>query len=160
MEKDDIMIEYLLQCSSVGDRSLFFNYAEGEDDTNHFVTQATDVKTQKPFIDGSVEKRYSFTLISYKSIGYRPVDNDNVSSDENLDELAEVQAIIDWINVQSESKIYPDFGANCQIDEMICTTDKPVLLGVFADTQGNPMARYSMTIQIDYLDITKKIWKN
>lgn len=160
MDKNESMIEYLVQCPSIGDKSLFFNYAEGEDDTNHFVTQATDKATQKPYVDGSVEKRYSFTLISYKSIGYRAVDSSDIASDENLDELSDVQAIIDWIASQSESELYPNFGDDCQIDDMFCTTDKPVLLGIIGDAQGNPIARYSITIQIDYLDTSKMIWKN
>ena len=159
MDKDTVMIEYLNTCPSISDKSLFFNYAEGEDDTNHFVTQATDVSRQQPYIDGSVEKRYSFSIYAYKSLGYRAVDVDNAQSDENLGELVEVQAIIDWINQQGEDKNFPDFGEDCQIDEMKCTTDKPVLMGTFQDNVGTPIARYSMTIQIDYLDTTKLVWK-
>lgn len=158
MNKDLIMLDYLITCPSIHDKSLFFNYAEGTDDTNHFITQATDVATQKPFVDGSVMKRYSFSIIAYKTIGTQAVDKSNVGSDENLDELAEVQAIIDWITEQSDNGEYPDFGESCQIDNMECTTDKPVLMGVFQDTMGTPTARYSMTIRIDYLDTTKMIW--
>lgn len=158
MSKDTIMLEYLNTCPSISGRSLFFNYAEGEDDTNHFITEASDVSRQKPYIDGSVEKRYSFSIIAYKSLGYRAVDTDNIESDENLDELAEVQQIVDWITEQSEISNYPYFGSNYIIDSMICTTDRPVLLGVFEDSQGTPMARYGITIQIDYLDTTKNIW--
>lgn len=158
MDKNQIMIEYLNTCPAISERSLYFNYAEGEDDTNHFVTQATDKASQKPYVDGSVEKIYSFTIISYKSLGYRAVDTEDVSTDENLGEISEVQEIIDWITEQSENSNYPNFGESCIIDDMRCTTDKPVLLGVFSDNVGNPIARYSMTIQIDYLDKSKMIW--
>ena len=75
-----------------------------------------------------------------------------------MSEISEVQEIIDWINEQAEAKNYPNFGHYCTIEEMRCDTDRPVLNGVFADSQGSPVARYSFTIQIDYLDTTKKIW--
>ena len=158
MSKDSIMLEYLLTCPSINENSLFFNYAEGEDNTSHFITEASDKSTQKPFVDGSIQKRYSFDIIVYKSLGYTPIDTTDVTADENLDELSEVQAIIDWITEQGELRNFPNFGDNIEVDEMYCTTDKPVLRGVFTDTMGTPMARYSITIQIDYLDKTKMIW--
>lgn len=158
MDKDKVMIEYLLSCPAINGNSLFFNYAEGSDDTNHFLTQATDISKDKPFIDGSELKQYAFSIITYKSLGTQSVDKSNVESDENLDELSEVQSIIDWITEQSEQRNYPNFGENCQIDDMVCTTDKPVFTGVFQDSVGTPTARYSMTINIDYLDTTKMIW--
>ena len=160
MNKDRIMLDYLVSCPSISDKSLFFNYAEGQDDTNHFVTQATDVKRNIKYVDGSEEKIYSFSLIAYKSLGTQAVDKSNVESDENLDELTEVQTLIDWITEQSETGEYPNFGESCQIDTMYCTTDKPVFMGAFTDTVGTPTAKYSMTIVIEYLDTTKKIWKN
>lgn len=158
MSKDSIMLEYLLTCPSINENSLFFNYAEGEDNTSHFITEASDKSTQKPFVDGSIQKRYSFDIIVYKSLGYTPIDTTDVTADENLDELSEVQAIIDWITEQGELRNFPNFGDKIEVDEMYCTTDKPVLRGVFTDTMGTPMARYSITIQIDYLDKTKMIW--
>lgn len=158
MSKDSIMLEYLLTCPSINENSLFFNYAEGEDNTSHFITEASDKSTQKPYVDGSIKKRYSFDIIVYKSLGYTPIDTTDVTADENLDELSEVQAIIDWITEQGELRNFPNFGDKIEVDEMYCTTDKPVLRGVFTDTMGTPMARYSITIQIDYLDKTKMIW--
>lgn len=158
MEKDNVMLAYILTCPTISENSLFFNYAEGEDNTSHFITEATDISTQKPFIDGSVRKQYAFSILVYKSLGYTPVDATDVSTDENLDELSDVQAIIDWITEQGELRNFPDFGDKIEIDEMVCTTDKPVYMGVFADTQGTPVARYSITIRIDYLDKTKMIW--
>lgn len=158
MDKDSVMLEYILTCPTISENSLFFNYADGEDNTNHFVTDATDVRTHKPFVDGSVMKRYSFMILVYKSLGYTPISPDEVANDENLDELLEVQTIIDWITEQGELRNFPDFGEKIEVEEMICLTDKPVLMGTFTDTMGTPMARYSITIQIDYLDKTKMIW--
>lgn len=157
--KDKVMLEYLLSCPAINERSLFFNFAEGKDETNHFVTQATDINRQKPFVDGSIAKVYSFSIVTYKSLGTQAVDKENVGSDENLDELAEVQSLIDWITEQRDNSNYPDFGESINIDDMYCTTDKPVLLGVFQDTLGTPTARYSMTIMVEYIDNSKMIWK-
>jgi len=158
MDKDSIMLDFLLTCPAINENSLFFNYAEGEDNTSHFITEASDISTQKPFVDGSVMKRYSFDIIVYKSLGYTPIDTTDVTTDENLDELSEVQSIIDWITEQEELKNYPNFGDKIDVDVMYCTTDKPALKGIFTDTMGTPTARYSITIRIDYLDRTKMIW--
>ena len=160
MSKDEIMIEYLLTCPYIRDNSLFFNYAEGEDNTNHFETNATDVSVQKPFVDGSVLKQYTFTLASYKSLGYRAVDVEDVSTDENIDDLEEVQQILEWINEQADNGNFPNFGTGYVVEEMECSTDRPKLDGMFNDAVGTPIARYSIVIRLQYIDNTKLLWNN
>jgi hypothetical protein len=78
-------------------------------------------------------------------------------SDENLTDLDEVQKVLDWINEQDELQNYPDFGSDCPIEKMETLTTKPDIVGV--DTSSNPpMAVYRISIQIDYIDNSKKLW--
>ena len=103
-------------------------------------------------------KRYTFTIIDYKSVSYNAVLLASGYSDENLEELLQVQEIINWIEAQSDLKNYPDFGDDCEIDSMEATSDNPNLNSV--DTSVQPaLARYSISIQIDYIDYSKVIWK-
>jgi hypothetical protein len=72
-------------------------------------------------------------------------------------DFSEVQDIIDWIVEQADIRNYPNFGEYCEIDDMRVTTENPRLNSV--DTQTTPpLAKYSFTIQVDYLDTSKKIY--
>jgi hypothetical protein len=106
-----------------------------------------------------VLKRFTFTLIDFRSIAYQPIPKIAGYTSENVEELFDVQGIMDWINEQADNGNYPDFGEDCIIDSMCTTSDNPNLNGV--DTQITPaLAKYSMSIQIDYIDISKKMWKD
>ena len=77
--------------------------------------------------------------------------------DANGDGIGDIQGIIDWITEQNDAQNYPDFGDKCSIEEMRVLTDNPNLDGI--DTSTKPsLARYSMSIRIDYLDKSNKIW--
>ena len=69
-----------------------------------------------------------------------------------------MQAILDWVNEQDKNKIYPDFGEDYLIDSMQSTTESPDLHSV-EDTTTSPIAVYRISIQIDYIDNTQKLWK-
>ena len=78
-------------------------------------------------------------------------------SDENIDDLSDVQALIDWVNEQDDEQNYPDFGDMCDIDRIYTTTEAPNLAGI--DNKVSPnLARYDVTIKVDYLDNSKRLW--
>lgn len=160
MDKNKIVIEYLLGCPQLANNSLFFNAATGKDESKQIVTMGDDKRLQQPFIDGSVLKRYTFTIIDYKSISYQPIVKKvgSVEKNENVSDMLDTQGIIDWITEQNESHIYPDFGENCIVEQIQTTTEDPNLNGI--DTSTNPpLAKYSISIQIDYMDYSKVPWK-
>ena len=69
-----------------------------------------------------------------------------------------MQEILDWINEQADNYNFPNFGSDCIIESMKTVTDTPNLNGV--DTSISPaIAKYSIAIQIEYLDVSKQIWK-
>ena len=71
--------------------------------------------------------------------------------------MASVQDIVDWIAEQNELRNYPDFGEKCRIEDMTVLTDNPNLNGI--DTNTSPaLAKYSMSIQIQYIDSSKRVW--
>lgn len=164
VDKNQAVIDYLMTCSYIQNNPLFFNFIEAKDNNKQIVTIANDKIIDRPYIDGSVLKRYSFSLMDYKSVSYQSLVNivgtDVPSiSNENVDEYLDVQKIMDWIEDQEEAKNYPDFGDDCLIERIYTATDNPMLNGV--DTSLKPaLAKYSITIQIEYLDTRKQIWNN
>lgn len=165
VDKNQAIIDFLLQCPYIQDNPLFFNFINAKDDNKQIVTMGNDKTIDKPFIDGSVQKRYTFTIIDYKSISYTAIakiigsGSVDYYPDENMEDILDTQQIIDWITEQENARNYPNFGEQCVIDEIKALTDNPRLNGV--DTSINPgLAKYSISIQINYVDYTNLQWDN
>ena len=159
MDKNKAVIDFLIQCPAIQNSSLYFNFTQAEDENKQFVTTSNDKLMNRTFVDGSEQKRYTFTIIDYRSVAYQAIVKDPqlISANENVEELLDVQSIMDWINEQADLGNYPDFGENCLIDDMKTTTDNPNTNGV--DTSLTPaLAKYSISVQIDYIDYSKRIY--
>ena len=158
IDKNQAVIDFLLDCPVIAYNPLFFNFLQAQDNNKQIIVLTSDTSLNKKFIDGSVMKRYLFTIIDFRSVAYQPLPKVEGYSSENVEEFLDVQGIIDWINEQADAGNYPDFGSDYIIDSMQPTSNNPSLNGV--DTQVTPaLAKYSITIQIDYLDKTKS-WNN
>ena len=157
VDKNQAVINFLIQCPQIRDNPLFFNFAEAKNDNKQIVTMANDKSINKGFVDGSVSKRFTFTLIDYRSINYQALVKLPNYQNENVSEFLDIQSIMDWVNEQNELRNFPDFGNDCVIENMRTATDEPNLNGV--DNSVSPsLAKYSMSIIIEYLDSSKKIW--
>lgn len=158
MDRNKAVVDFLMTCPYVQASPLFYNFGEVESDNKQVITIANDTRVNVPFIDGSVRKRYTFTIIDYKSVAYRAVSTRTGASDENLDNALEAQQLIDWIEAQEDARNYPNFGNDCTIESMVAVTDQPNLNSV--DRSVTPaLAKYSISIRIDYIDYSKAIWK-
>lgn len=157
MDKNQIMIQFLMNCPVIQENPLFFNFADEEDDTNLFISVSDDENTTKKYVDGSELKQYTFQIISHKSLAHNPLIDGNLVIDENIEDLANVRAIMDWINEQGENKVFPNFGNGYTIESMHTISTDPSLNGV--DTSVNPpLAQYAIAVRLMYLDTTKRIW--
>lgn len=157
VDKTKAIIEYLLTCPSIVDSPLYFNFVNASDEDKQIVTASNEKIINRPYIDGSVLKRFTFTIIDYKSVAYQELSKIFVSNNENVAEYLNVQELIDWITAKNKAREFPDFGDTCLIDEIRTTSDNPNLNGV--DTNVKPaLAKYSISIQIDYLDISERIY--
>ena len=145
-----------MDCPTIQENPLFFNFADEEDGNNHFITEK-DTK-QCTYIDGSILKQYTFTIASYYSVSHNAVINENDDIvDENLENMAKIQDILDWINEQADNENFPDFGPQIVVEKMETLTTDPDIDGI--DTSVNPpIVRYSVGVKLKYLDTTKKIW--
>lgn len=156
VDKNKAVINFLATYPDIQKSPLFVNFINASNDTIQFLTSSNDKRLNKPFIDGSVMKRYTFSLVISKSITDMAIAKD-VLTNENLDDLADIQAMMDWINQQGEDHNYPDFGEECVIEEMHTTAENPSVDGI--NTAITPaLCLYSLEIGIDYMDYSKAIW--
>ena len=157
VDKHQAVVDFLLTCPSIQDSPLYFNFVEAEDKNKQFLTMSNDKAIDRPFIDGTVQKRYTFTIQDYRSIAFNPLIPANVQSNENVEDLLDFQGIIDWITEQAKAENYPNFGDKCLIESMKALSDNPNMNGI--QSAGSLLlAKYSVNIQIEYLDETEKIW--
>ena len=167
MDKNEAMIKFLLKCPTILNNPLFFNFADEEDGSNHFITE-TDTK-KRSYIDGSMQKQYTFSIASYSSISHNAVikEDEYILTNENIENMAKVQAILDWIDNESElaktytdggiNPHYPYFGPDCVIESMEVMQSDPDIDGI--DTSVNPpIVRYSVGVRLTYLDNSKRVW--
>lgn len=159
LDKNKAVVDYLLSCEAIYDSTLYFNFANLKEAVTQFITLASDKSVNEPYIDGSVKKRYSLTVQSILSITDNPVVKVAGYDNENISDMSEIQTLIDWIAEQNKLRNYPDFGEDCEIEEIRTTTNNPRL--DLINTQVTPpLAQYSFTIEIDYIDYSEKIWNN
>lgn len=155
-DKNVAMIKFLMECPTIQNNPLFFNFADTEDGNNHFITEKDTTKVR--YIDGSVLKQYTFTIASYHAVSHNAtVVDDETVIDENIENMAKIQEILDWIDEQATNQNFPDFGPQFVVDEMVTLTTDPDIDGI--DTSVNPpIARYSVGVKLLYLDNSKKLW--
>lgn len=158
IDKNQAVVDYLIQCPQILNSPLYFNFINAKDDTNQFLTVSSDRYSNTSFIDGSVEKIYTFTIITYKSAADIAVVKVEGFSNENISDMSDIQALIDWVRDQDDIHNYPNFGEDCIIDSIRPTTDNPNFDGI--DEQiSPPLAVYSTSFEIRYIDISKKLWR-
>lgn len=158
VDKNQVIIDYLLDCPQVNSSKLFFNYINAKDDSVQMITSANDRIIHAQYIDGSVLKRYTFNLVVFKSISYNPIVKSVGYPDENIDDMLDVQGIIDWVDEQNDARNFPDFGPDCIVESVETLTDNPEIDGVNDDISPG-LVQYSISIRVEYLDTSKVIWK-
>ena len=156
VDKNKATINFIANYPGMATSPIFFNFINAKDNDIQFLTDSNDKTVNRPFVDGSVMKQYTFTLLLTKSITDMAIAKD-IMLNENIDDIADIQAFMDWINEQGENEIFPNFGESCIIEEMHTTSENPSLDGI--DDEVTPaLALYSVEIRIDYIDYSKVIW--
>lgn len=156
MDKNKAILDFIAVYPGISTSPVFVNFINATDDDIQFITSSNDKTLNQKFIDGSVMKQYTFSLVITKTITDLAIAKDEIVG-ENIDDLADIQTFMDWINEQGENRNYPDFGSDCVIEEMHTIAENPSLDGI--NTEVSPaLALYSMEIRIDYIDYSKVIW--
>ena len=110
MDKNKAVITWLQDCPQIRNTPLYFNFLEADDNSKQFVTSENDKAVNKPCIDGSVLKRYTFTIQDYRSISFNPLMMGAIELNENVEDILDFQGFIDWITEQADAENYTDSG--------------------------------------------------
>ena len=159
VDKNTATLDFLATYPDIQGNRLFFNFINAHDNDIQFISSSNEKVLDKPYVDGSVKKQYNFSLVITKTMSSQAIAKDAELGlmSENLDDIADIQAVMDWVNEQGEARNFPDFGDKCIIDAMHTSAENPNLDGI--NTEAKPaLALYSMEIRIDYIDYTKVIW--
>ena len=158
VDKNKAVIDYLITCPTILNSPLYFNIINAKDNSNQFLTVTNDQYANRTYVDGSVLRVYTFTIITFKSAADFAVVKQAGFSNENVDDMSDIQSLIDWVKEQNDLRNYPNFGEDCEIDEILPTTDNPSFNGIDEEVSP-PLAVYSTSIQIKYIDKSKCIWR-
>lgn len=158
IDKNQAVIDYIIQCPKIVNSPLYFNFLNAGDGTTQFLTQSNERYASKRYIDGSILRVYSFMIVCFKSTADIAVVKLEGYPNENITDMSDIQALIDWIQEQEDLHNYPNFGEDCLVEEISTTSENPHFDGI--DEQVSPpLAIYSVTIEIKYLDVSKVIWR-
>lgn len=149
-------LRYLKTCPAM-QGVLNFQAAEAGSDVIQVLTEGGDAQNNRSFIDGSVEKRFDFTVAFYKPVNHAGYVIDRGSANLNLEGLLDVQALIDWLGEQNTLRNYPDFGEKMQVDRVSSLNNEPVLAWIDGDHYSPPMAKYTVTVRVEYIDYSNAI---
>lgn len=156
MDKNQAILNFIVGYEGIATSPIFVNFINAKNNDVQFIPDSNDKALNSRFIDGSIMKQYTYSLVIIKSISDMAIAKD-IMSGENIDDLVDIQRLMDWINEQGENQNYPDFGEKCVIEDMHTTAENPSLDGI--NTEVTPtLALYSMEIRIDYIDYSKVIW--
>lgn len=156
VDKNKAILNFITTYPGIETSPIFVNFINAQDEDVQVITDSNDVSLNRKFVDGSVMKQYTFSIVVTKSITDLAIAKD-IMLNENIDDMADIQAFMDWVNEQGDNHNYPDFGEKCIIEEMHTTSENPSIDGI-TDEVSPALALYSMEIRIDYIDYTKVIW--
>ena len=161
------ILEYIYECPVVEENPMYFTVAEEQDNSNQLLVGREQPRDEIKYVDGTVERTYRAEILMYKSVAYNPIVTEETSEgkripselylNENIEDIEDGQALIDWINEQNDNRHFPNFGEWCIIESVRTTSNRPVLNGINPELEP-PLAQYSVGLEIQYLDITKQLW--
>ena len=138
MNRHEAMFDYMKQYPDIG-RLFSFNFAEAKNNSSAF--RVIDEEVRKTDIFGDETVVYTFAIAEYKNFSTEPFTT------ENFENLAEVDAFIDWARAQNRAKNFPDFGADCLVESITAARTGSGIVGI------DPMmrlAQYTFTVKVTY----------
>lgn len=138
VNKHTAMLTYMQQCTEIYD--LFLNFSTSENGDTVIATSTNEFEVSG-FVDGSALKWYDFAIVQYKPLTTEPNDTENAAI------MLDVEKVMAWIIEQEEAENYPDFGTDCEVQEISVLQDVPTVAG--QDQNG---AKYMFNCRVEYLE--------
>ena len=150
------MLRFLKQCPAM-QGVINFQAADAHGNTIQVLTEAADIQNERRFIDGSVEKRFDFTVAFYKPVTHSGYVLDRGSANLNLEGLLDIQALIDWLEEQNDKRNFPNFGEKKRVESVRSLNTEPALAWIDGEHYSPPLAKYTVTVRVEYMDFTRAI---
>lgn len=141
---DAVKVYFEPKVVEIAGNVLNFNFSAESQNSVALVTNYSD-RIVKRFVTGDMQKRYGFTIIIVQEYAL----NDD---DQNLRAMNFAQEFMDWIEERNRKRIFPDFGARCQIEKMQNLQNMPNLS---VNTKAG-LARYMLRCEILYREEKEK----
>ncbi|MBQ2968670.1 MAG: hypothetical protein IJE10_11205 [Clostridia bacterium] len=140
-DKSEKLMDWLLTCPYIKDLFFIFGDPKNGDTVLYPETGYNDEWDEgMPYIDGSGDKIYTFTIIQF--VPY----TENPNSKENVEHYQGVQRVASWIDEQGEKGNYPEFPGGSVINKMeVLPFENGGLAGM--DENG---AKFMFSIRINY----------
>lgn len=128
--------EWFLGCALI--TKLFFNFSDSESESTAIATSGDTLLEE--YIDGSQIRRYAFELIRYLPATFSPNDPGNV------DMMEDVEAIVQWVQTQSDSGNFPALPEGCEAESVAVLEDS----AGYVAAQDQDHAKYMIPFAITY----------
>lgn len=138
MNRHEAMFAYMKNYPKIS-KLFSFNFAEAKNNSSAF--RVIDEEVRKTDIFGDETFVYTFAIAEYKNYSTEPYTS------ENLENLAEVDAFIDWVREQNRANNFPNFGEDCLVDIITAARTGSGIAGI------DPMmrlAQYTFTVKVTY----------
>lgn len=142
MNKHEEMLKYLSECPYLSSFVHFNSVSETVTATGVIPAYSDD--SIKQYIDGSKLKHYDFAFVKMQQ-------NDDGTSNTNVNNMYDVQKFMEWIDEQDAICNYPDFGEDCIIESIENLQDMPNIASV--DEQN--LAEYMFQCRVVYTELSK-----
>lgn len=141
MTKHEAMQAYFEpKVEELSGRMLKFNFSDDSRDSISFLTNYA-AKVRKNYVRAA-EKEYAFSILITKTFS-------SESDDLNLQAMNFAQSFMDWLDEQSNNRIYPDFGSKCEIRKIENLQNMPNLANVDWENQ---IAQYMLQCRVIYME--------
>ena len=138
-------INWLLTCPQIASNKLFLNNINAKDNNIQVVTQQIMRSQSNFYVDGSIEHTVIFTVFDYKSPSFNQLVTTAINKNENVEDLLNTSAIIDWIEQQRKLRNFPLFTGKFECIDVYSQYLSPST--PTTDNSGNaPLSRYSIPI--------------
>ena len=160
------ILDYIYECPIVAENPMYFCVEEEQNNNNQLVPMNEQYNDAVEFVDGTVERTYRAEILMYKSVAFNPIVTEEVGGkkipsdvylNENLEDMTDGQALIDWIKEQNDNRHFPNFGEWCIIESVKPTSNRLSFNGINVELEP-PLAQYSVGLEIKYLDTSKQLW--
>lgn len=135
--------DWLSDCPAIAADQFFFNYLQGGDGAQGFITKTSP--SIKEDILGNEIVTYNMDIIDMR----RVVTLSSNLNEGNLNNMAPASEIISWVQNQIRQRNYPYLGQGVSVEKMT-VAPIPTFVGTGV-VEGKELAQYTISVSLTYI---------